>query len=90
MVSFKKKLVGSTLLAMLGVSVFSQHHKVVQAVEEVNKYDALREAQGLNAYENGMSAGMIFKIAQRDVENLKAAFKEFLPHYIEFDYEKPY
>lgn len=50
MVSFKKKVVGSGLLAILGLSVMSSHHATVRAVEEVNKWDKLKEANGENAY----------------------------------------
>ena len=86
MVSYiKNTLVGSAILALLAPTT----HTIVSAEQEVTKYDKFNEAAGYNAYKNGMNPGMHFKLKQKDSDYLKDALARFLPHYIEYDYEKP-
>jgi hypothetical protein len=85
--SIKKTLVGSAIVALLGST--HQTHNTVKAEQEVTKYDKFNEAAGYNAYKNGMNPGMHLKITQGAVARLQEAMKAFLPHYIEYDYEKP-
>ena len=68
--------------------------KVKESVQfqkgETNKEsDTTPDGDGLHPYTNGMNPGMAMRLEEQTVFALQRALQEFLPHYIEYDWDKP-